>query len=348
MKNSYDKVFLKRYMQGDISKEEYDEFKKWLDNPDRDTDWAREVWDESDNEKDVLLGAREKIFQNLLDSTLDGHMPNKKKQLSDTVNNYWYKSIFRNYPFLRYAAIITLLIIPLLLFKSIAIENSEPQRVQYKVKKTHNGQHLTFRLEDGTKITLNANSSLRYPRHFTDSSRRVTLKGEAFFEVAKDAKRPFSVVSGDVTTTALGTSFNIQLAEEKQITKVSLITGLVAVEMQTDTVISLINLLPGEQLVYTNDSLFQKQKFNPLAISSWKDGIIYFEQASIDEIVNTLETWYDVEIFIKRSAKFNRFKSWTYSGKFENQSLENVLRGISYVKDCSFEIEGKKIKLMLN
>ncbi len=346
MESRFDKDFIVRYLSGDCSDEEQHQFKKWLNDPQSSGGWVRSIWNESAKEKNELLGAREKILQNMLEEISNG--PSKKKQSIKTVDHFKYQSIWKKYPFLRYASILALIMVPLFLLKTMSAEELEPLQVQYMNKETHNGQHLTFRLEDGTIITLNANSSLSFPEHFTDSSRHVTLKGEAFFDVAKDAHRPFSVSTGSFTTTALGTSFNIDYSQGDHFTEVSLLSGSVEVDMQLESGNDQIILSPGEQVVCTDNKSYKKKNFDPMAVAGWKDGVIYFEEAGIDEIVNTLEEWYDVDIEVRRSNDFDTSTPWAYSGDFKNQSLENVLIGISYVKDFTFEIEGKKINLMLN
>ncbi len=97
-------------------------------------------------------------------------------------------------------------------------------------KSTEPGQKLSFHLEDGTKVILNAGSKIWYPSNFNIHEREVILEGEAFFEVSKDASRPFRIVTESVVTTALGTSFNINAFPSNENIEIALVTGKVSVE----------------------------------------------------------------------------------------------------------------------
>jgi ferric-dicitrate binding protein FerR (iron transport regulator) len=109
------------------------------------------------------------------------------------------------------------------------------------------------------------------------------------------------------------------------------------------------HLKSGEQLTCrANDGSFEKTKFEVLAVTGWKDGTICFKSSKFREVVKTLENWYNVDIEVTGNTSNIYDTSWTYTGQFENQNLENVLRGISYVKDFSFKINDKKVTLMFN
>lgn len=340
-------------MSGDTTVQERVDFLDWLDKSKIKSDdpWMQKIWEDSSKNENIVLGAKEKILHHILDRIADGSNPSivNKKILNQKVlspnRNIWKF----NYS-LRYASIILIILIPLIFYKSMIAKIPISPQIQHDEKLTHNGQHLTFRLEDGSQITLNSNSRLSYPIQFTDTSRIVTLNGEAYFDVAKDAKRPFTVITGNVSTTALGTSFNICYPEDQSLSKISLLSGAVKVEMKNRTGnIHDVELIPGEQLLYGfMDESFEIELFDPLAISGWKDGIIYFKEAGIDEIVERLEVWYDVEIKLTGNLAKKEHDIWNYSGQFEKESLENVLRGISYVKNFSFEIDDKNIELMFN
>ncbi len=352
MDYNYDKDFLQRYLNDDCSEEEKLNFYKWLGNSEKieKSSWVIKIWEESGKSEEIVLGAEERILQKVLggitnNSKLAIEKTNFKQVIYYPKSNFWQLN-----PLLRYASIILAILIPIVVYNFIISENLPQEPVQFTEKVTHNGQHLTFRLDDGTQVTLNANSQLRYPLEFSDSSRVVSMKGEAFFDVAKDSKRPFTVVTGAVSTTALGTSFNVHFHKEESLSEISLITGSVRVEMKDNFgKISDIQLVPGEQLVYQIDNgSYTTKFFDYLYIAGWKDGTIYFKESGINEIIEKLEVWYDVEI--EMTGNLNRIKkdNWTYTGKFDNQTLENVLRGISYVKYFSFEINDKNVELMFN
>jgi hypothetical protein len=351
MNKQYDKHFLSRYQQGLCSKQEEDVFLKWIDTFDATIrePWMEEIWEESENSENVILGAEErilgKVIANIHKTPVHKIQHQKIKSIHYPNLNFW-----QLYPFLRYASIILIVLIPLLVYNSLFSTVPEFTPTQCVEKTTHNGQHLTFVLDDGTEIILNSNSKLSYPEQFTDSSRIVSLSGEAFFHVAKDSKRPFTVITGGVSTSALGTSFNIHYHPTDSISSISLVTGSVKVEINSATdMIKDVFLSPGEQLSYNFiKKTYERNEFDSLAVSGWKEGIIYFKEAELDEIVARLEEWYDVTIELRGRLNEVENSNWTYSGQFKNQSLENVLLGIGYVKKFSFDINQKNVKLIFN
>jgi transmembrane sensor len=178
--------------------------------------------------------------------------------------------------------------------------------------------------------------------------REVTLIGEAFFEVTENPHKPFIVKSGNITTTALGTSFNIcNFPEDEKIT-VSLATGKVTVEEVDQSSAAkrkpyLLN--PGEQIRYAVDfKQFEKLRNEDDGEYLWKDGIISFKQASLDHVIQKLERWYGVTIVISNQTS----SVVNYDGIFSNQSLDNVLKAMSFSLNFKYSIYEENIKIMFN
>jgi len=201
------------------------------------------------------------------------------------------------------------------------------------------GQKSTFFLSDGTEVKLNAGSSLIFPEQFPGDKREVVLTGEAFFEVAEDKAKPFSVVANHVVTTALGTSFNVSAYNANGVS-VSLVSGKVKVAKDTDIDRNFITLEPGEQATVDIDkgsvttSFFDMQR-----VVAWKNGIIYFDHASGEEVFTYLERWYGVEIEEANAS----VKEWNYSGSFDNMDLKNVLTAIGYSMNFEFSINNETV-----
>ncbi|MGV3587189.1 MAG: FecR family protein, partial [Adhaeribacter sp.] len=160
------------------------------------------------------------------------------------------------------------------------------------------GIRKNIALEDGSRITLNANSQVSYPAHFTPYKREITLTGEAFFEVAKDAQRPFVVKTGSLLTQALGTSFNINYRPGKQNVAIALATGSVKIERSKPGNKNQLAILePGQQLQYSQTTLAYKvTAFDTQEVLSWREGILYFKQANLEEVIQKLESWYGIKI----------------------------------------------------
>jgi transmembrane sensor len=206
-------------------------------------------------------------------------------------------------------------------------------------KSTTSGQKSTIFLEDGSRVVLNSGSKITFPEKFTDQVRLVELEGEAFFQVKSDSLKPFMVRTGEVTTIAVGTSFNIDAYEENTHV-ISLISGKVMVQENSG---EQVYLNPGEQVAYRQQR-FMKTTFELDEVAAWKDGILYFNNSSFPEIIHRLERWYGVEIITSNQP----IRSKHYTGKFNNESLENVLKGIGFINDFNFEISGKQVKIIFN
>lgn len=202
------------------------------------------------------------------------------------------------------------------------------------------GVKSSLTMSDGSKVILNSGSHLRYLKKFESDQRVVELDGEAFFEVAKDSTRPFKVKSGIVTTTAIGTSFNVK-AYRGQSIDVSLTTGEVevAVDFGNET---LMTLLPGEaaSIDIANQRIHERH-FKEENVMAWTQKTIYFEETPFSEIKWVLENWYGVEISLYNVTE----KEIYVSGKFKDQTLKNVLDGLSYSARFDFEIENDQVKI---
>lgn len=195
-------------------------------------------------------------------------------------------------------------------------------------------------LQDGSKVILNSGSSLRYIKNFEKSQRQLELVGEAYFEVAKDSLRPFKVITGAVTTTALGTSFNIKAYENEGLS-IALLTGKVEVDVKMDHP-EKVRLVPGEALnIDLQNQQFQKLGFDEEIIMAWTKKTIIFDHTPISEIIRVLENWYGVQI--KSNNRPN--KGLIVSGVFRDQTLENILEGLSYSGRFDYEIDNNQISL---
>ncbi len=202
-------------------------------------------------------------------------------------------------------------------------------------KNTISGQKLTVHLSDGSRVILNSGSSISYAKYFSDSSRVVRLQGEAFFEVSKNPDRPFRVIAGNTVTEAIGTSFTINSHYNESV-NVALLTGKVYVAHFSDK--SKVILSPG-QMIKSNEGGFNTPLSFGYDIVAWKDNVLIFDNASRREIFESLKKWFGVVFEFKGS--FNT--KWNYSGRFDNQSLENILRSIGFAEGFNYEIKNKVI-----
>jgi ferric-dicitrate binding protein FerR (iron transport regulator) len=208
-----------------------------------------------------------------------------------------------------------------------------------QVKENPKGQKLTTYLPDGSKVILNSQSRISYSSPFTGGHRLIELEGEAFFEVKKDPARPFIVTSRNVTTVALGTSFNVN-SKNPEAVEVMLVTGKVKVSKSAD---DYVILEPGHSAISNEGEGITVGEFDYLDKVGWKDGVLAFKNNSMAEIIRKLEDWYGVDIMVRGELA----NSFHYTGTYKNETLEEVLYGISFVHDFDFKIDENTLEIFV-
>ncbi|WP_343303728.1 FecR family protein [Chitinophaga niabensis] len=210
------------------------------------------------------------------------------------------------------------------------------QEIHYNKVVTPRGGQYQIMLPDGTKVWLNAESSLYFPAEFTGKERNVKLTGEAYFEVAHNAQAPFIVSVADVNVEVLGTHFNVMAYTDEHAIKTSLFEGAVKIKD---------NLLrPGQQMQVYKDGRFKvvTDPFMEDAIA-WKDGMFVFNNDNLDNIMRRLSRWYDVEI----SFSTDKIRNNEFTGQISrHEKLSEVLKMLELTDAVHFEIERKKIIAM--
>jgi len=211
------------------------------------------------------------------------------------------------------------------------------------VKTAPKGKKNIITLSDGSRVHLNSESSISYLSNYYEE-RTIDLTGEAYFEVVSDSVRPFIVNTKDISTVALGTKFNINAYQEKKEILVSLVSGKVVVESNVSKS-EQIYIHPGEGVGYGLESqTLQKKNIDIEKITSWKSGIIQFEEMPLEEVIQTLERWYGVNIIWDKGIKLPEQKC---TGKFKpNEYLSNILQSLSHSIDFQYTINNKEVKLI--
>ena len=172
-------------------------------------------------------------------------------------------------------------------------KNQVIEEVQMQILTTPRQKMFHVELSDGTEVWLNAESQLSYPNKFTGKERVVTLRGEAFFDVAKDESRPFIVQTENLSTKVLGTEFNVRNYALND-THVTLLNGSVEVRNATMDQTALIH--PGEDAYLTKEADFIVKPVDTDAYCLWKEGVFYFDNVSLIEITKELGRWYNVDV----------------------------------------------------
>lgn len=204
--------------------------------------------------------------------------------------------------------------------------------------KTPRGGTYQITLSDGTKVWLNAASALTYATALNErGERRVSLDGEAYFEVAKDKLHPFVVESGGQVVTVLGTHFNINAYKDESGIKTTLVEGSVKVaggSMQTV-------ITPGQQSDFKRGGI-NVEEVNVNLVTDWKEGKFRFKNEALSSILRKVARWYDVEVVYQTDPKNLPTFTGTVS-RFDNVSV--VLQMLQETSDVKFSIEGKTIKV---
>lgn len=213
------------------------------------------------------------------------------------------------------------------------------------VKETPKGQKLSIVLPDGTEIKLNSDSRIWYPSRFSGDFREVSLEGEAFFDVVHNEKMPFKVHVGNVTVEVLGTSFNVNAYPENAEVEIALVKGAVKVNTGNRTNRNKELFLKPNEMVEINkrDESHQVHSFDPIEVVGWKDGYLYFETAGLRETIAKLERWYGVKFEIAPNVKID--PDWRFNGRFQNRSLDYILRTFSYPDLFKYKIEEQKVMI---
>ncbi|MGC4104426.1 FecR family protein [Ferruginibacter sp.] len=206
----------------------------------------------------------------------------------------------------------------------------------YNIIETPRGRQFELVLEDGTKVWLNAASSIRYPVVFDDKERKVEITGEAYFEVAKNKEKPFRVSVNGTTVEVLGTHFNINAYTDEASLNTTLLEGSVKVIKNENTML----LTPGQQAqVNETGAITKAPRVNTDEVMAWKNNNFSFNNTDLKKLMRQLSRWYDVEVEYKNNSEPIKFNGDISRGV----TLSNVLKMLELTGEVSFAIDGKKI-----
>jgi ferric-dicitrate binding protein FerR (iron transport regulator) len=348
---------LERFHQGVSTPDENLELLRYLDKNSAELDrLAQKVWEENYEVDESVSGAE---VLKLLHQKLGFVAEEKKTKVSAA-------KVVRL--ILRYAAV---LVIGFgLAWYFIVPRNNQSKDTDslfYKVTVAY-GSKSTIELPDGSVVTLNSGSTLKYPGSFASTSRTVILDGEAFFDVKKNPSSPFLVKTKDITVRVLGTKFNVKSYPDENLTETTLVTGKVEIlrnhtNEKTSVIEQPLVLIPNQKAVFyresnqlmLNNSIKQTEEnvakdsedlkvlvqseIKTENVTSWKNNILVFNSEPFDDIVKKLERWYDVEVILK----YSRLGPVVFSGKFDKESVEEVLHALSLIEPFKYEVNKNKI-----
>jgi ferric-dicitrate binding protein FerR (iron transport regulator) len=214
-----------------------------------------------------------------------------------------------------------------------------------KIENPKGSQMKQLTLSDGSRIWLNAASTLQYPASFVGKERVVQLNGEAYFEVAKDEQRPFKVKARDAVVEVMGTSFNVQAYDDEPVVTTTIFTGRIKVRRGGDELI----LLPGEQATigYAGPSAGVRKsdssKVNLQSVTAWKKGELIFNADPLHSVMNSVGRKYNVEISYEAGVSEK-----TYTGILsKDEKLSEVVEDLRHSNIyCKLVDEGQRIVVM--
>lgn len=209
--------------------------------------------------------------------------------------------------------------------------------ISYATLKTPRGGQYRLTLPDGSKVILNAASSITYPTAFTDQQRKVELQGEAFFEVAKNREQPFVVATDQQQVIVTGTTFNVNAYGDNNRTVTTLVSGSVHVKSNSSSATAILK--PGQEAVWSNGTLRTKDVDTHVA-TGWSEGVFAFQYTSLAEILPQLERWYDIQVDIDPIPN-EEF----YAEIDRNKPLSTVLKAIEKTSNVRFEIKERRLTL---
>ncbi|HMI60329.1 MAG TPA: FecR domain-containing protein, partial [Puia sp.] len=207
----------------------------------------------------------------------------------------------------------------------------------YNTISTPRGRKISVVLADGTKVWLNAASSIKFTTVFSGSQRQVEIRGEAYFEVAANVKQPFVVkkMGSDYAVQVLGTQFNINAYDDEDVIRTTLLEGSVRIKNKI--------LKPGQQAVAgkDQDEVTVVPNVNTGEVMSWKNGVFNFDRADIYTVMRQVARWYDVEVEYK--GTITRHFGGSIS---QDVNVSQVFKMLELTGAVHFTIEGRKVIVM--
>ena len=218
--------------------------------------------------------------------------------------------------------------------------------ILYNTLTTSKGETYSIVLSDGTTVTLNSASSIRYPIVFPGGERKTEITGEAFFDVTHNVDQPFvvSIPGKDIDVKVLGTQFNISDYEDDR-PRVTLVKGSVMVNLnrvgKAGNIQKSVFIKPGQQAFVADNKLAVTDHINMDEVLAWKNGLFYFDNASITTVMHQLERWYNIEV-VYQGAK----PTQAFGGELQRDlKLSQVIRALEHT-GMRFKIEGRKLIVM--
>ncbi len=310
--------------------------KQWItDNPEKSDELysLSALWSKLDTYREV----NDEVIRNRWEMTRDRIRSSSKKGLKYVLKTYQ-----------KYAAIFILgaLLPSLVLVYRAMFENNQ---MLSEVISVPYGAKSTVTLPDGTEIILNAGSKLKYDAKYGNKDRTVTLKGEAYFKVAKNKRKPFLVNTKHLVVKAYGTEFNVKCYDSDNTIETTLVEGSIGIKLKNANRKKEYLLKPNEQLIYSytdqenarHPSLIRAKNVNIQLYTSWIYDKIQVKSVTLKELAVKLQRKYNVTIHIENKS----LEKMKFTGILENETIEQILQALELSASINYKIDDREIWL---
>lgn len=316
-------ILLEKFLKKEANREEISQLTDWFCQPgtrEKLTAFYADKWDKSPAALDVRMQS------NMLENIRQEIKPNRRK----------YVLLLGK--ILKYAAVI-LVPVALGIASYFVASNAGKENSKEMIVSVDNGQKANLQLPDGTRVWLNSGSSIRYDKSYNRNDRIIALEGEAYFEVAKDKKRPFIVKTNTLSVRAVGTTFDVKAYVNDNTITTTLIEGKVNVFDDKTT----SQLLPNQKITFDKQHrTFEKAQVYDAEIAGlWKNNQLAFDSETLEDIAKILERMYNIQIVFDSE----QIKQMRFSGKIKNNSLESVLQLISLTSPIHYNVKDSVVTL---
>lgn len=324
-------------------------------------DFDRLIDDQWESVSDKAIGVNSHEILNQI------HKKGNFKTSQDSPLKEDQPSLFR-YKLIQYSKYAAIFIIAFLSAWFLRNTGKTPENSSITNVTVAYGSKSTIELPDGSVVVLNSGSKLTYPTNFGKDSRTVFLSGEGFFEVRKNTKWPFYVKTNGMTVKVTGTKFNVKAYPDETITETTLVSGSVEIlEDKKESPLKLLAVLkPNQKAVFNRGKIStqelttetkeidikEKQTITHIAkpldieesvktddMTCWKNNVLIINNEKLSELTKKLERWYDVEITLKDE----RLANIRFSGKFDKETIQEVLNALMFIQPFTYDINKNKI-----
>lgn len=316
------KPLVRRYLDGLYTTEDAHRLITELQKPETGAgmleEQAADVWEEASSRQPQTGLEREQYKEEA--RLLLKHMEHKKRM--------WLRRV-------AYVAAGTAAVACLVLGGISYLGSITKQEVTYRETSTSYGERKQVRLPDGTQLTLNSCSRIRYPDHFAGKERRVELEGEGYFRVHHNEKQPFIVNTRHFDVRVLGTCFNVKSYSSDELASVDVESGKVQVDLPE----AMMRLRANEQVLINSVSGEYNKRSEARAVAVWRKGVLRFHSSPIRDVAKELERMYNCRITFAKGQEFNNL----ISGEHDNKSLDAVLQSVEYATRIHYKKKGAQV-----